>query len=122
EPGPTELVRYFHKAQRLWTQHMAEEVELDFGTAFFNPSLSKIVDANCMFDAALPEGTSAQDAMREAETFYAQKGTRCQQWVMNPSAARTQTEPLVEFLLASGYVAETVDILHLTHVTTKITE
>jgi ribosomal protein S18 acetylase RimI-like enzyme len=123
EAGVPELVRYFHKAQRLWTEHMSPETEqLDIGTAFFNPSLPNVFDANCIFDAALPAGTSADDAIRIADAFYQQKGLRCQQWAMNPSAARAQTEPLVQFLLGSGYTTQTVDILHLSHVATLIKE
>jgi ribosomal-protein-alanine N-acetyltransferase len=63
-----------------------------------------------MFDVALPDDTSPQQAFDAAEAHFASAGTRCWSWVMNPAAAKTRTEPMAEFLRARGYICEANDV------------
>src|SRR5437868_1200597 len=50
---PQTLVRYFHQTERHWSQHIAEDAQIDVGTAFTNPQLPDVHDANHIFDASL---------------------------------------------------------------------
>src|SRR5690349_17021674 len=95
DSSPETLVRLFHKTELHWTQHLAEETQLDLGSAFTNPQLSHIKDANRVLGAALPEGMSATDAIRLVTEHYDQNQTKCRAWLMNPSANVQQTEPLI---------------------------
>jgi GNAT superfamily N-acetyltransferase len=112
-PTPDDLVRYFHRTELHYTQPLGEETQLDAGTAFTNPELPDVYDANRILDASLPEGTSPPDAFAEVESHFAGKGTRCWRWTLNSSAAPGDTEPLREYLLSRGYVPDPVDVLYL---------
>jgi len=113
EPSEADLVRLFHRTESMWVQHLAEGHALEVGTAYVNPGLGSVWDANNVRDAALPEGMSAPSAVAEVDAHYADRGARCAYWVMNPSAPEPQTRPLIEHLLASGHRVEIDDILYL---------
>jgi ribosomal protein S18 acetylase RimI-like enzyme len=110
---PEDLVRLFHRTELHWVRHLGEEAQLDAGTAFTNPQLPKVWDANNVIDAAVPPGASPEAAVEEVERHFAGAGTRCRQWVMNPSAPAARAAPLVEHLAARGWVAGPMDIMHL---------
>jgi ribosomal protein S18 acetylase RimI-like enzyme len=112
-PTPENLVRLFHRTELHWTRHIAEEETLDAGTAFTNPELDGVNDANRMLDAALPPGVSPAGAVAEVEAHFASRGVRCSMWSMNPSAKPEATAPLVEYLLSRGYRAVVDEIMHL---------
>src|SRR5690348_909553 len=80
-----DLVRLFHRTELHWTQHLAEETALDAGTAFANPELPTVWNANRILDASLPEGASPADALNEVQEHYRAQGTRCWDWVLNPA-------------------------------------
>src|SRR5688500_9095416 len=105
DPTPENLIRLFHRTELHWVRHVGEETQLEAGTAFTNPSLPTIWDANTILDAAVPPGTTAEQAVREVEDHYARQGLRCRQWIMNPSAPAPQTRPLVERLASRGWRA-----------------
>jgi ribosomal protein S18 acetylase RimI-like enzyme len=113
DPGEGDLLRYRARAELHWTRHLAEEVTLDVGTAFANPELAGVYSANCVMDAALPDGTSPEQAMAEVTAHFAAAGTRCWKWVMNPAAPAQRTQPLCDHLLAAGYVREAEDVMYL---------
>ena len=113
DSSPETLVRLFHRTELHWMRHLGEEAQLDVGTAFTNPSLPNVWNANGMFDATLPEGTSADEAMAEVEAHFSANGTRCRQWVLNPAAPAERTTPLANHLLALGHRADFDDIMHL---------
>jgi len=113
EPTPENLVRLFHRTELHWTRHLAEETQLDSGTAFTNAALDRVAAANGMFDAALAEGTSPEAAADEAEAHFAGHGVRCRQWVLNPAAPEARTRPLADHLLGRGHRAAALDIMHL---------
>lgn len=113
EPTPDNLVRQFHRTELHWVRHVAEEMQLDCGTALANPSLPNVVNANGMIDASVPEGTAPQHAIGEVDAHFAARGLRCRRWVLNPSAPAARTTPLAEHLLANGYRALALDIMHL---------
>lgn len=108
-----DLVRLFHRTELHWARHLGEEISLAVGTAFTNPQLPSVHNANRILDAALPEGMSPEEAMREVEDHYREQGTRCRQWVINPAAPATATGPLAEHLRAAGFKPRAADILHL---------
>jgi ribosomal protein S18 acetylase RimI-like enzyme len=108
--GPADLIRLFLKAEGLWCEHLAEAEALEAGTAFANPALPRIHDANNMSDVALPDGMSAQGAWEEAEAHFQAKGTTCWKWTMNPSAGLERTGPVVELLEGRGYVPSASEV------------
>jgi ribosomal protein S18 acetylase RimI-like enzyme len=108
-----DLVRLFHRTELHWARHLGEETPLAVGTAFTNPQLPNVHNANRVLDAALPEGMSPEDAMREVEDHYRGHGTRCRQWIMNPAAPMAATAPLADHLRAFGFQPQPSDILHL---------
>ena len=112
-PVESDLIRLFHRMMLHYAQHLGETTVLDVGTAIVNPKLSAVYDANVVIDASLPDGVDPADAVMEAESHFAREGSVCHQWVMNPSAKREQTQPLVDYLLSRGAGKVSADILYL---------
>jgi ribosomal protein S18 acetylase RimI-like enzyme len=117
KPGPSRanLVRLFHQTESQWSQHLADEETLEIGTAFSNPQLSSVYDANNVRDVQLPPGMTPAAAVDLVGTYYAQRKTSCAYWTMNPSAPESATRPMVEYLLSAGYRENAAGILLLTH-------
>src|SRR5438132_3380119 len=113
DPTITDLLRYYGRAELHWTRHVAEETTLDAGVAFTNPELPRVFEANRMFDVALPDGTTPQQAFDEAEQHFATAGTRCWSWNMNPAAEPSRTDAMAAFLLARGYARRANDVMIL---------
>src|SRR4051794_26676786 len=113
DPAPGDLIRLFHRTELHWSRHLGEESQLDAGVAIANSDLPKVWNANRVLDAAVPDGTSPADAAREVDEHFAALGVRCAQYTMNPSAPAARTAPLAEHLLAAGWRAMAVDVLHL---------
>lgn len=111
--SPAALLRQFHQAEARWCQHLAEEEQLEVGTAYANPQLAQVYDANNIRDVALPEGMTAAQAYEQVASYYQNRGVRCAYWTMNPSAPESRTRPMVEHLLSLGYRAESAEILLL---------
>jgi ribosomal protein S18 acetylase RimI-like enzyme len=110
-----DLVRYFYHAENDWGRQVAaEESTLDVGVALRNRDLAQVSDANQMFDAAIPEGGSVQDAVAEADAAFAQHGSAVLKWVMNPSLPPARTQPLADHVAASGFHPRGYDIYYLT--------
>ncbi len=112
EPTADDLVRLFHRTELHWTRHLGEEAALEVGTAFTNPQLRDVHDANRMLDAAIPDGASAEAAAEEAQRHFAGLGTRCWKWAINPAAAE-KADPLRQQLVSSGHRMTAAEILHL---------
>ncbi len=51
EPSNVDLVRLFHRTESMWVQHLAEGHSLEVGTAYVNPELGSVWDANNVRDA-----------------------------------------------------------------------
>ncbi len=119
EASPSDLIRLFHKTEALWAEHMSEPTPLDAGTAYTNPDLSEVWDANNIRDVSLPDDTTPQAAFDEVESHYAAKNLRCIYWTMNPSAPPDRTQPIIDLLLSRGYRAGSNDIMHLQHLPTR---
>ncbi len=111
--SPEDLIRFFHRIELHWTRHLAEETVLDAGTAFANPQLPNVSDANRMFDVSLPEGMTPQQAVEEANAHFDQQGTRCRSWVMAPTSDPAVRRQMIDHLFSLGYVQASFDILHL---------
>jgi ribosomal protein S18 acetylase RimI-like enzyme len=112
-PDAATLVRYMHQTEANWGSHFSEAQTLEVGMAWVNPALGEVNQANRVLDAALPAGVSPAAAVEEVRGHFAQRGARCRQWIMNPSAPIDRTAPLVEHLLGSGHRASHSDIMHL---------
>ena len=112
DASPENLVRLYHRAVLHFVRHLGEEAALDAGTAFTNPQLAEVDDANCLLDATVPQGSSVADVMREVEAHFGAAGVACRAIVPNPSAPPERTDPLVDHLLASGWHRCAADILH----------
>jgi ribosomal protein S18 acetylase RimI-like enzyme len=114
EPTPENLVRLFHRTELHWVRHLGEETQLDCGVAFTNAQLPAVWDANLVIDAALPPGMSPAQAFAEVDAHFRSAGTRCLQWLMNPSAPAAQVLPLVDHLRSRGWEPRPYDVMHLT--------
>jgi N-acetylglutamate synthase-like GNAT family acetyltransferase len=85
-----DLIRLYHRTTLNWHQQIAESTELDVGTALTSAEFSKLPEANLMWEASLPDGTTAEQVVALAEAHFAAAETRCLAWALNPSeAART---------------------------------
>ena len=113
EASESDLLRLFHKTGAMWAGHLAEPEPLDVGTAIVNAELGRVWDANQVRDVALAAGVSPEAAMKEVEGHFAERGSRCLSWVMNPSAPAAQTRPVVEHLLRLGYSAREEEVFYL---------
>jgi ribosomal protein S18 acetylase RimI-like enzyme len=113
ESTPEALLRYFHQTELQWTRHMAEETQLDVGVAMHNAALPRTYMANRVLDAAVPAELAPAAALRLAEAHFAEAGSTCWQWVMNPSAPPQRTRPMVEHLLSLGYATDACDVMHV---------
>jgi ribosomal protein S18 acetylase RimI-like enzyme len=123
QASPETLIRLYHKTEHHWTQHFAEEKELSVGSAFCNPDLKNVFDANRLLDGALAEGQSPADAVEEVRGYFEPQDARCMRWGMNPSAPSDRVEPFVDHLLQLGFTRGAHDIMYLQHMPqTKITE
>jgi ribosomal protein S18 acetylase RimI-like enzyme len=109
-----DLVRLYHRTELHYTRHLAEELVLDIGTAFYNCELPGIWLANRVLDAALPDGMLPAEAVSAVDTAFAEQGVPCSQWLLNPAAPVARTAPLAEYLVATGWAVESADILCLT--------
>jgi ribosomal protein S18 acetylase RimI-like enzyme len=106
-------VRLFHQTENRWCQHVGEEEQLDAGTAYTNPGLPRVYDANKITDVALPEGMTAEEAFEQVRAHYSARGVGCHYWTMNPSAAESKTKPIIELLLFRGHRAESTNLMLL---------
>ena len=108
-----DLVRLFHRTERVWAEQLGEAEQLDAGYAVCAPEFATLWQANRVLEAAVPPGTSPEQAVAEAEGHYAARGARCLAWQLNPSAPADRTAPLVKHLLASGHAASAEDVMAL---------
>ncbi len=113
EPSHSDLIRLFHKTDNLWSEQIAEAESLDVGTAFTNPQLSDVFDANNIRDVALPDELSAQEAVAQVEAHYAAKNTKCHYWTFNTSAPAPRTQPLADLLVSNGHKIFSNDVMAL---------
>jgi GNAT superfamily N-acetyltransferase len=112
-PGRDDLVRLYQRTELEWVRQAAEQTVLDCGSAFTNPSLSKVYDANCMLEASVAEGSTPQAAVAEAEAHFASRGVRCHKWMLNTALPPERTRPLGEHLVSQGFTTETYELMYL---------
>lgn len=108
-----DMLRAYHRAQRLYSAHLGEETALEFGTAYHNVELPRVWDANILFDLTLHEGVSPETLIAAALDHYARAGTRCRVWVPNPSMPAPRAQALEDALLARGMTRYEVAVLRL---------
>lgn len=121
-PSATDRLRLFLRTQLHWGQALGEEAELNVGTAIVNPDLPNLPDANFVIQAALADGQPPADALREVDEYFASHHSCCGQWFMNHGSPEHQINPLIEHLLANGYVQRSMHILHLSGAPRQIIE
>jgi GNAT superfamily N-acetyltransferase len=108
-----DLVRFYYRTELQWIRQMAEESPLEAGSAFTNPNLANVGEANLMFDASIAEGATAADAVAEVDQHFRAQKLTCLKWVLNPAVPRERTKPLEEHLEGLGYTRRSRDILYL---------
>src|SRR3954470_3839639 len=94
EPSQADLIRLFYKTETLWVEHMAEGEQLDFGTAYTNPALNEVHEANLIRDVLVPGDHSPQQIFEKVEEYYRSKNVPCYYWSMNPSTAAESARPM----------------------------
>jgi len=109
-PSDSDLLRLFHHSESRYVESLADTAPLDVGTAYANPKLPAVYDANHIRDVALPPDMSPQEAIQLVDTHFARAGTRCAYWVMNPSAP---ANPMADHLLSLGYTALRSEVMLL---------
>jgi len=113
DASPEALLRYFHQTELQWTRHTSQEAQLDVGVALHNAELRRTYAANRVLDAAVPEDLSPAEAVRLADEHFAEVGSTCWQWVVNPSATSQRTRPLVEHLTSLGWSRDACDVMYV---------
>ena len=113
DASPEALLRYFHQTELQWTRHTSQETQLDVGMAMHNAELRRTHAANRVLDAAVSEDLSAAEAVRLVDVHFAEVGSTCWQWVMNPSAPAVRTLPLVEYLSSLGWRRDACDVMYV---------
>src|SRR5688500_10722454 len=119
EATPEALLRYFHQTELQWTRHTSQETQLDVGVAMHNAELPRTHMANRVLDAAVPPELTPAEALRLADEHFADAGSTCWQWVMNPSAPPERTRPMVEHLSSLGYARDACDVMHVDRMPTS---
>lgn len=112
----------FLRTQLHWGQALGEEATLDVGTAIANPDLPEFADANFVIQAALADGQSPADAVRQVEDHFAGQRSRCGQWLLNHGSPPWRIQPLAEHLLANGYERRSIRALYLAGAPRQIAE
>jgi ribosomal protein S18 acetylase RimI-like enzyme len=114
DPTGDDLLRFFARTELHWARQVAaDETVLDVGVALTNAELPRVSDANRMFDVALPDGMTPQEAFAAADEHFARAGTKCLSWTMNPAAPPAQTAAMADFLSSRGLARVTHDVLRL---------
>jgi ribosomal protein S18 acetylase RimI-like enzyme len=101
-----DLVRAVARAELHWAGHVAEQTQLDVGVAFTNPAFPNVFAANRIRDAVLPEGMTPRAAVEQVNAHFGETGTRCLCWSLDETSAAHRTQPLREYLLSIGAVAD----------------
>ena len=102
--SPEQLIRLFHQSQLEWARHFGDETELDFGRW--------IPADGCLLDAYLLPGFKPSDVLTDMIERSRQAGCEWNCCTLNPSMPKEQTVPLVNELLATGWVSRPIEILY----------
>jgi ribosomal protein S18 acetylase RimI-like enzyme len=113
DPSSADLIRLFYKTETLWVEHVAEGEQLDFGTAYTNPALNEVHEANLIRDVSVPQEISAERVFEEVENYFRAKKVPCYYWSFLPSISPEAARPMVELLLSRGYQPIQSDIMAL---------
>jgi GNAT superfamily N-acetyltransferase len=114
EPAPADLLRHYLRCRLHWVRHLSDdETVLDVGTAFTNPQLAAIGDANHIRDVSAPPGESPANVVKMVDDHFDARGVRCAYYVMNPSTPAEQNGALIEHLISTGYTPATRQVLML---------
>lgn len=99
------------RAHQAWFGQITEQTPLDCGVALTCPAHPTVPDGNQIREVVLGASQTAESAVDEVETFYAEKGLTCFAWT---PVAEQPIEPLAELLTSRGFVRKTTRALLLT--------
>ncbi len=99
------------RAHQAWYGQITEQHTLDCGVALTCPAYPTLPDGNQIREVVLGASQTAESALDEVETFYAEQGLTCFAWT---PAAEPPAEPLAELLTSRGFVRKTTRALLLT--------
>lgn len=102
-PTADDLLRLFFQTGQRRAAELAEAETLEIGVVYANAEFADLPEANLVWDACLPEGSSPSQALAMADAHYASQGSRCGGWALNPGVAAREAAPLTEYLLRNGY-------------------
>lgn len=88
--NPETILRAIKKSAAALCAQSAEPVELRGATAFCNPELANLHDANIVYDLHLPHAASATEIIEEIEDHFGQHKLTCYRWI--PAAANLEPE------------------------------
>lgn len=106
DPSPSDLLRLHAGVFPRWVEHLAEPTSFDWGTAFINPALNRVHDANHVRNARIPEGSSPAEVIQAAADYFRQNHSICHYW-------HTNDLHLADYLLHTGYQSHPSDVLSL---------
>ena len=113
EPTGADLLRLFGQTESHWCAHLGEEIQLDVGTAYSNPKLPGVFEANNTAQVTLPQGMTPAEAFEQVQDHFTERGAKCHYWSMNPSTPAEKNRALVEYLESKGYHAESADVMSM---------
>lgn len=109
--NPETILRALKKSAAELGGQNSDPVALTGATAYLNPALPGIDDANLVYDLFLPADASASEIISEIEEHFAQHQLQCHRWV--PAASTLEPE-LAEALSTRGINATPTLALTLT--------
>ncbi len=106
-----DFLRQFAQAEERWTEHLGEGCVLEVGTAYSNPRLGGVFEANNIRQVCLPEGVDPGAAFEMVMAHYQERKARCAYWVMSASGPESAVRPMAEFLVGRGYRGHPADVM-----------
>ena len=98
-----DLVRLYAHTERAWLAVLGGSTPLEGGLAITAPDLRRVPEANCMLEAAIPTGATAEEVVVEAEAHFSSIGLVCQRWEPAAWATPLSVTPLMDHLSALGW-------------------
>lgn len=93
---PQRLLRLFAQADSELSLSLGDEHTIDVGRVVVNPNLSRVADANSIFNAVLLG--SARATVDQVESFFSSQQSTCLKWSL-----RESSRELIDELQARGY-------------------
>jgi ribosomal protein S18 acetylase RimI-like enzyme len=108
-----DLLRLFLQTGQRRAGELAEGETLEIGVAYASAEFTELPEANMIWDACLPEGLSASEAVAMADAHFLANGSRCGGWLINPSIAAMAAAPFADYLVGVGFQATRSVVMRL---------